>query len=259
MRINPIQFNFIQQKPQKAGISPLRNNNGFQTDTISFSGKTKKEKLTKNLENLEPKHKGTIYKKIRNKKGEIVKRVPVEVDIVNWGGGEFQFTINDECIGYVQMYQIPAESCDKNGWAELYKNYKEEGIVGDRLEVKYLSNMKEEEYGGIGHLADLLEVAACKEIGIKPNIISYAAINAAPLHYIRGKRFVPYERYCSIDERNEFDLFDKNPNDTIKKIIEKTPKGKKFDTSELEMFLVMYMPKKMIKELETELEEHPIF
>ncbi|MBQ6516119.1 hypothetical protein IJI31_02955 [bacterium] len=259
MKITPIQFNFVQSKPQNTVNRPLQMNKGLMTDVVSFTGSDKQEKTKKKLEDLEPKHKGIIYKKVRDEKGNVIKKIPVEVDIVNWGEGEFQFKLDDECIGYVQLHHIPAEECDKNSWAELYMNYKEEGVVGDRLEVKYLSNQNEEEYGGIGHLADLLEVAACKEMGIKPNVISHAALNASPLHYVRGKRFIPYERYCSIEERDEYDILDKNPNDTIKEIIESTPKGEKFDTSELDMFLVMYMPKDMIKSLEKELKKHPIF
>ena len=242
MKINSIQFNFIQNRPQRAVTCPLRMNNSLSADTVSFSGKSDEEDESKKIDDLKPKHKGIIYKKVRDEKGNVIKKIPVEVDIVNWGEGEFQFKLDDECIGYVQLHHIPAEECDKNSWAELYMNYKEEGVVGDRLEVKYLSNQNEEEYGGIGHLADLLEVAACKEMGIKPNVISYAALNASPLHYVRGKRFIPYERYCSIEERDEYDLFDKTPNGTIKKIIENTPKGEKFDMSELEMFSIIYMP-----------------
>ena len=90
-------------------------------------------------------------------------------------------------------------------------------------------------------------------------MISYAALDASPMHYMRGKRFIPYERYCSLDEIEQYDLKDKTPNDTVKEIIKNTPKGKKFDTSELEMFLVMYMPEEMIKKLEEELKKHPIF
>ena len=55
------------------------------------------------------------------------------------------------------------------------------------------------------------------------------------------------------------DVYGKSPNETIKKIVENTPKGEKFDTSELKNTPLMYMPKEMIKELEKELEEHPIF
>ena len=256
MKINPIQFNFIQSKPQSTVSNPLHINKGLQADTVSFTG-TKKPK--KKIEELEPKHKGIIYKKVRDENGNVIKKIPVEVDIEKWGAGEFQFKIDDECIGFAQLKHIPAEACNKNSWAELYNDYKEEGVVGDRIEVHYIKNNKEEEYGGIGHLADLLEVAACKEMGIKPNVISYAALKAAPMHYMRGKRFIPYERYCSLDEMEQYNLKDKTPDDTIKEIIENTPKGEKFDTSGLDMYLIMYIPKDMIKSLEKELKKHPIF
>ena len=259
MKINPMQFNLIQSKPQNRVSCPLRINNELKADTFSFTGKTKEKEYIDPLEKLVPKHKGIIYKKVCDEKGNVIKKVPVEADIVTNNPGTFQFKIDDEEIGYVQLIYIPAERCNKNNWADLYNDYKDEGITGDRLSVKYLHNNQQEKYCGIGHLADLLEVACCKKIGFKPNVVSYSAVDAAPLHYLRGKRFVPYEHYCSQDEMKDYNLEGKNPNDTIKEILENTPKGQKFDTSEIEMYLIMYMPKEQVKNLEKELKEHPIF
>ena len=58
MNINPVQFNFVQSKPQRSVSRPLCMKNGIRSDTISFSGVREKT-----LEDLVPKHKGIIYKK----------------------------------------------------------------------------------------------------------------------------------------------------------------------------------------------------
>jgi len=259
MNIAPISLNFIKNNQNKRTLPQSYKTNELSCDTFSFTGKSKKAEYIDPLEKLVPKHKGIIYKKVCDENGNVIKKIPVEADIVAKNSGTFQFKMDDEEIGYVQLIYIPAESCNKNSWADLYNDYKEEGIVGDRIAVKYVYNGQQEKYGGIGHLADLIEVAACKKIGFEPNVVSFSAIDAAPLHYLRGKRFVPYEHYCSQDEMYEYNLEGKNPNDTIKEILENTPKGEKFDTSEIEMYLIMYMPKEQIKELEKELKDHPIF
>ena len=49
MRINPIQFNFVQNKPQNTVNRPLRMNNGLMTDVVSFTGTDKQEKTKKKL------------------------------------------------------------------------------------------------------------------------------------------------------------------------------------------------------------------
>ena len=267
MKINPIQFNYIQTKPQSTVNRPMLMNNGLQTDTVSFSGifdvfkKTKAPEKT--LEDLVPQHKGIIYKKVFDQNGEVVDKTPVEVDIVrNDKSDENEFFIkkDDNVLGNIKLKYYSKKECKENPYRTLCKDFKEENIKGGRIEVKFISNRCPYMYSGIGHLADLFEVAACKELGIEPNIVSLSFINVAPVHYLRGKRFFPYEKYCSDSQMRGYDLYGKNPNDTIKEIIDRTPKGQKFDTSSFKQgFLLMYMPKKQAKELEKELKEHPIF
>ncbi|MBQ6516118.1 hypothetical protein IJI31_02950 [bacterium] len=261
MKITPIQFNFVQNKPQNTVSNPLRMNNGLQADTVSFSSSCRKEKTEnpqKTLKDCVPKHKGIIYRKVYDKRGKIIKKEPVEVDIVKDGPDIFTFQVDEESLGYVDLSYLTADECKKIK-LNIYKNYKDEGIEGDRIRVDFVENQEPDEYGGMGHLADLLEVAACKELGIEPNIVSHSKKEAAPLHYLRGKRFIPYEKYCSRSDIRRLDLKGKNPNDTIKEIIKRTPKGEKFNTDELPFAPLMYMPKSMAKELEEELKEHPIF
>jgi len=261
MKINPIQFNFVQARPQNTVNRSLYMNNELQADTFSFTGANKKDKKPKTLDDLVPKYKGIIYKKVRDKDGNIVK-IPQEVNIVNRSCGTFDFDVDGNLVGYARLSYLPKEYCEKD--SEFYdgylsKNYEDLGIVGDRIEVDFVENEKEKKYGGVGHLADLIEVACCKELGFKPNVVSVSLADAAPMHYKRGKRFVPYERYFSESELKDYNLKGKDPNETVREIIESTPKGKKFNTSELKTDPLMYMPKEMIKELEKELKEHPIF
>ena len=259
MKITPIQFNFVQRKPQNTVSTPLRMNNGLQTDIVNFSGLFKKEvpakKPEKTLNDLVPKHKGIVYKKIKDEKGQVIAKEPVEVDIVKNGASDFEFEVDGNLIGGLRMsYYSPK---NKEGFCnEKYKDYRREGIKGDRIIAEYIYNCKQEEYCGMGHLSDLIEVAACRELGFEPNVVSWSMTDAAPLHYMRGKRFVPFKRY---NRHYQWYYHRKNPNDMVKEIIENTPKGQKFDTSKINHCFLTYMPKEMIGELEEELKEHPIF
>ncbi|MBQ6516117.1 hypothetical protein IJI31_02945 [bacterium] len=262
MRINPIQFNFVQHKPQNTVSSPLRINNSVQADTVSFTGKAEKKISKEKMGKLVPKHKGIIYRKLQDAEGAVVK-VPVLVDIVKSEPEEFEFKIDGRRIGYARLSYIPKKYCKdeiKDAYVDCYyKNYEDLGITGDRIKVNYVENEKEYLYGGIGHLADLLEVACCQKLGFKPNVISSSVNDAAPIHYLRGKRFVPYEEYCDEAEMKGYDLYGKNPNDTMEEIIENASSGYEFDTSKIQNEPLMYMPEEMIAELEEELKDHPIF
>jgi len=271
MNINVLNFNGFQFNQKSKVTNPSPKFGRLMQDTVEISNKEtlKNEPFslsdsimatlygTDRMKYLEPEFKGTIYKKIKDENGKVIKKEPVEVDIVKPKADLFEFVHKGEKIGYVELSYVSGDKCKDDSDEPLYKNYKDEGIEGDRIVVNFLYNRKPEEYGGIGHLADLLEVAACKELGIKPNVVSETLDDAAPLHYLRGKKFVPYEKYC--DERTLERLKGKNPNEIVKKTIEDTPSGEKFKKPALCSETVMYMPKDMIKELEEELKDHPIF
>ena len=265
MKISPIiNFSFIQTRKQNTVNSPLHRNIGLQTDVVSFSRNYSAETPKEKIKKLVPKHKGLIYKKVKDRKDKTIKKVPIKVDIEKSDFGSFDFIHKGKRIGYVILTYIPEdecinEICDYEGSEFLHKNYKDEGVVGDRIEVGFVYNCDEDKYGGIGHLADLIEVAACKELGFEPNVISASTTTAAPIHYKRGKRFIPFEKYCTDDEMKRYKLIGKDPNKIVQKIIKKTPKGEEFNTSSIKIEPLMYMPKEMIQELEEELEKHPIF
>ena len=254
MNIKPLQFNFIQYAPKSTVTSPMRMRNQITADTVSFSGNNEPEKKPDPLDVLVPKNQGTIFRKVRDENGKIIGKEKVKVDIVNGGGGLFEFQLDGKTLGGVIMSCINAES--QKAKPEIKKDYEEEGIVGDRIYVDYVINYFEEEYGGMGHLADLLEVAACKEKGFDTNVISYSKCESSPLHYVRGKRFIPFSKY----DKNLCKVYDnKDPNDIVKEVIDNTPKDEKFDTSKIRHYFIMYMPKEQAKELEEELKANPIF
>lgn len=266
MEIKFGNFNCFQNIPKQRATNPCIGLKQLPCDTVSFSGNGKEtsslEQLFKELggydklEKLEPKHQGTVYKKVRDEKGNVIEKIPVKVDIQkNYCAGSFKFVHDGEIIGTVELSYATNDDCEKTN-AGTRKNYPGQGVTGDRIIVDYINNLKEEEYGGVGHLADLLEVAACKELGIEPNVVSLSLEESVPLHYVRGKRFMPFESY----HKERFERYgDKQPDDIAKEIVENTKKGEKFDTSSIKDTFITYMPKEMIKELEEELKEHPIF
>lgn len=98
------------------------------------------------------------------------------------------------------------------------------------VHVEYIENMNPELYSGFSKVADQVEVEHCLKRGLSWfEIESEAALNSHALHYLRGKRFV-----------SEAD------NEAVRKIIESTPVGQKFDTKKLGK-IRMYMPQELIK------------
>ena len=270
MNISSLKFNFniLKNNDSNKVTYPLSYKNNQQKDTFTFKGNTENscsndfaneimQLLYNNdeLNKLVPKHKGVIYKKVKDEKGNVIKKIPVEVDITKPKSDEFHFIKDGKKLGSVKLSYISDEKCKEESSDCTYKNYEEEGIVGDRIVVDYVRNFDEDEYGGIAHLADLIEVAACKELGFKPNVVSLSLEEAAPTHYVRGKRFVPFEKYC----RKLMDIYGKEPNDIVGEIVKNTPKGEKFDTSEIKHSFLTYMPKELIAKYEEELKDHPIF
>jgi len=267
MKIAPISFNFIGNYPKNTVNRPLYKMNSLQCDTVSFTANKPPETPYDKMKKLVPRHKGIIYKKITDKDGNVIRKIPVEVDIVKTDPEMFKFIHKGEEVGHANLSYISRKECinkieDYDSEEPLYKNYKDFGLVGARLDVEYVKNEKPEKYGGIGHLADLLEVACCKELGIRPKIVSFSKLQPAPLHYKRGKRFIPYELYCSEEQLKDMDLYGKDFNETVKEIIENTAEGEDYEVPSFkddDFLPLMYIPKEMIRKLQKELERHPIF
>lgn len=95
--------------------------------------------------------------------------------------------------------------------------------------VEYIENMNPQLYSGFGTIADQIEVEHCLNRGMTYfGIRSEAGLNSHALHYLRGKRF-------------ESDSI----NEEVKKIIDSTPAGQKFDTAKLGP-QPMFMPLELI-------------
>lgn len=98
------------------------------------------------------------------------------------------------------------------------------------VHVEFIENMNPHLYSGFGTIADQIEVEHCLNRGMDYfEIKSKAGLNSHALHYLRGKRFDSEE-----------------DNETVKKIIESTPVGQKFDTQKLGP-KAMYMPWELIE------------
>ena len=96
--------------------------------------------------------------------------------------------------------------------------------------VEFIENFHPNLYGGFGKVADQIEVEHCLCRGLDNfEIYSNAALSSHALHYKRGKRFIPEE-----------------VNEIVKKIIENTPVGEKYNTSFLGG-VRMFMPQEIIK------------
>jgi len=232
----------------------LKNNlNYFKT----FKAKTPEEE-SKNYLSLGkaiPKNKGIAYKKVKQKNGAIEK-IPIKVTIEKESGNEFIFKDGEKVIGGAQLTLITKDDIPRLFSRQIMlKDYPEVGITGDRIVVNLIKNKDEEKYGGIGHLADLIEVGCCKKLGIEPNIISLSMNTALPIHYKRGKRFIPFELY----DKNLAEKYNNaDPNDIVKEIIDNAEETGEFENN-IEDYFLMYMPKDLVEQYEKELKENPIF
>lgn len=145
-------------------------------------------------------------------------------------------------FGYVQFYK---PTIDELGDSELTKDYPKYGIEGERIEVLYLRNYNDKKIGGIGKLADKMAVRYCQELGIEPNIVSYADEWSHVAHYKRGKRFIPPQKGT-----DEYDFLKTNygktdPNSILKNIIESADNNNE-DVDLLGWgYLMMYLPKEL--------------
>lgn len=109
------------------------------------------------------------------------------------------------------------------------------------VHVEYIENMNPQLYSGFGKIADQVEVEHCLKRGLSFfDILSEAGLNSHALHYLRGKRF-------ESDEINE----------KVKKIIDSTPAGQKFDTAFLGK-VRMFMPYDLIEKYLDIIKKNPL-
>ena len=250
---------------RKAAASLIGNDNFIELATLArksdfpmdcFSYNMVKDELKPNnvmkLKNtilgIKPKiNMGTIYKKVKMPDGSI-KKQPINIDISATRNNEESVTYNffheDKCIGFVQLEEhFHLARGTKKPPALLLRDYPKLGVTGDRVIVHMLQNFNEAEYSGIGALADKIAVEHCLRQGIEPNVVSEAAYQSHIAHYLRGKRYIPFD---GTDYNKEF-----------QKLVDKRTSGQHIDTSDYGS-LFTYMPQEMISRLKKEVSQHPI-
>jgi len=219
--------------PKKSGTYKLKNRNSEKYLTVKY----------------DPNSKGNLTSKENGQKIPVVVLEAYEGENTNRVSYHFMSEDLYREYGYVQLLKPDMKKIKTS--RELYKDYPEEGIVGDRLIVEYLKNETRDKLGGVGKLADKMAVKYCLDHNISPNIISYAKINSEVAHYKRGKRFIPPEKdsieYKALMQR--YDTADMN------KIIEELLKKDKDDNIFIQGFYypVMYMPKELFEKYKNEI------
>ena len=152
---------------------------------------------------------------------------------------------------YIPVKILKGKSCNIPQWGVFTQYMVKDGSipvgkinildVKNGIKVDYIENMNPQLYSKFGQLADLVEVNHCIERGLVDfEITSNAGLNSHALHYLRGKRFK------SADVENK-----------IKKVIETTPEGEKYNTKFLGE-VAMYMPKELINKYTEMLKKKPL-
>ena len=243
-----------------------KNKNQSQNTEIEFThlcAVTKTPKIIK--ASLNPLDKGYIYKKVFNKQKGIIQKIPQEVNIAKSTEGintsyYFLDPKTKTEIGYVIIVDWSKDFFYNDIESpKLLEDFPEQGIEGNRISIDYLQNNDENQYSGIGKLADQIAVEYCLQEGLEPNIVSLADTNSHAAHYKRGRRFFPLNKNDT--EINYEDFVKKyktdDPNKVIEEKIAATPSGEKTDTSDL-YGLYMYMPQEVIKKYLEEIKRNPI-
>ncbi len=126
------------------------------------------------------------------------------------------------CFGRFTSYMV------KDGKIPVGKVDLRDTFTG--VHVEFIENMNPQLYSGFGTVADQIEVEHCLNRGLDFfEIKSSAGLNSHALHYLRGKRFE-----------------DEAINEEVRKTIDSTPVGHKFDTEKLGP-QKMFMPWDMIE------------
>ena len=195
-----------------------------------------------------------------NKVGQIydkVNKTPIDVFILEIRDNRrkdevaFHFMSKDlqKEYGYVKLDK------DYKGYMpELIRDYPNENIIGERIVVSYLENFDDEKYGGIGKLADKIEVKYCVENDITPNIISVAGDDSHIAHYSRGKRFIKPDK-----ESNAYDFLlrkygSPNPNRVLHELWDSAKKsGNIIDLKDWNKYdFAMYLPHRLVDKYKNE-------
>ncbi len=226
---------------------------------LKNNSKASKANINLNLD-FDPDRTAFLWDKKRGRRIKIV--------ILSSNSGKFETAYHfmspklDKEYGYVNLVDYFGKLPDKykNNFAEdeLFKDYKDQGIVGPRVIVDYLENFDDKSVGGVGKLADKLAVKHCLDNNIEPNIISVADFNSHVAHYLRGKRFFPLEKYSAAYDYFQCFYKETDVNKILAKLIEHSKNtGDRIDIHQWGI-LPMYMPKELAHKYIEELKVNPI-
>lgn len=149
----------------------------------------------------------------------------------------------------ISTYKITNGS-DKIGYVKIEEK-------ADGAYIYNIENTMQDKYSGIGKLADRIAVENCLSRGLKDFAITAdATLNSHAAHYLAGKRFgnIGYSDRLKLIKRQYGTT---NINKIVKEIIETTPPGEKYYTSNLKT-VPMYLPKKLINEYTKLAQTNPI-
>lgn len=198
---------------------------------------------------------GLVFRKVVDKVTGKITKIPERIFVEQKGGGFIFRNSKNEIIGGVKLELY--KNLNTEGLIGLFKDMPEYGIVGDRVVIKTVDNIRQEEYSGIAKLADQIAVEYCLKNKIKPNIVFDAAYNSHAAHYLRGMKFIPFSDGAQISKIFKEDFGTSNPNKIVEKIIRNTPQGQHCDTSALGM-LKAYMPKEVVEKYLQEIKYNPV-
>lgn len=213
----------------------------------------------------------SVFKKVKDPKTGMVKKVPHKIRILtstdeNWTT-TYHFMSKDlkTEIGYLSIgdYNLlkknkPNDYINQEFYdIELLKNYKAKGIIGERIKISYLQNFDDELYSGIGLLADKLSVEYCVKNKLPLNIVSYADKGSHIAHYKRGKRFFLIKKNSIEAEYFGKHYGETNINKVIKKLLNQFSSDSKADISDWGTS-AMYLPQKTAEEYAKMISQKPI-
>lgn len=205
----------------------------------------------------------TAYKKVFNPLTNQIEKKAVKINIVEHqlqpNFITYEFFDKKTLIGYTQIQdwsknKNPQNHPDIDKNPELLADFPQYGIVGKRITIDMLENLKPSLYSGIGEISDQIAVEYCLKNKFPPNIICVADYGAHIHHYKRGREFITldpnskkgqnfYEKYQTYD-----------PNQAIKELVEDAPKVRKTHMPPL----INFMPKNTIEKYLEKIKSSPI-
>lgn len=231
-------------------------------ETVSvYSGHIEPMKISYNPEN-----KGIIFKKVRNAKTGEIKKIPMEVNILETTLHDFETVFHfmkpdmSKELGHAILHDyssIKGSDFFKHHYGRgPHLRYRPKLGIKNPIVTEFVHNGDRQKYSGMGDLTDRLSVEYCLRKGIEPSVTSLATGNSLVARYKEGRRFVPLSKNDTGADAFKAKYNTLDPNKAMEQIIEKS-KGKKIKSSGFDM-TVMYLPENKIAEYTKMAQTSPI-